>query len=594
MELAPCYNSDVANAWHRVFQGVAREARRDLALAIAAGVASTATVIGQAWCLAVVVTRGFIQGADVAGVTGPLVTLAVLAAGRAVFGWQADVLAQRAAARAKLALRDEALAALAAAGPIGLARERTGEIAGTLASGLDALDAYVAQYLPQVRLAAAAPLLVLAAVLWTDPLSALVLALTVPFIPLFMFLIGSAARERTRRQWVTLSRMSARLLDAVQGLPTLKAFGRAGDEALTLATRAERFRLITMEVLKLAFVSSLVLETLATISTAIVAVEVGLRLLYARLALQEALFVLVLAPEFYRPVRALGAAYHAGMAGREALARASAIIAGGGHARTDAGQRAPAVLAGRDAPLPVTFDEVSVTYDADRPPALRGVSFTLRPGTTVALAGPSGSGKTTCANVLLRFIEPSSGSVRVGRRPLAAIAPADWRRHVAWVPQRPHLFFGTVRDNLCLARPDATDDQLWRALESAAARSFVEALPRGLDTAIGERGARLSGGQAQRLALARAWLADAPLVVLDEPTSQLDPWTEPEISAAIDRLRAGRTVLLIAHRLSMLRRADRVVALADGRVVAEGTPAAVLSGSFTHGGAAGAPEAAIP
>ncbi|MCU0256948.1 MAG: ABC transporter ATP-binding protein/permease, partial [Vicinamibacterales bacterium] len=243
----------------------------------------------------------------------------------------------------------------------------------------------------------------------------------------------------------------------------------------------------------------------------------------------------------------------------------------------------PATIGGHTrTPLDVVFDGVDFAYSAARGPVLHGVSFALTPGTTVALVGPSGSGKSTCANLLLRFVEPTGGVIRVNGTALGSLPVEWWRPHVAWVPQRPHLFHGTVRDNLRLARPEATDAQLWSALEAAAARAFVEALPRGLAEAIGERGARLSGGQAQRLALARALVADAPFVVLDEPTSQVDPWTEPEISAAVDRLRAGRTVLLIAHRVSMVRRADHVVLLSGGRVGAQGPPAQLLADSETY------------
>lgn len=582
MTPCPCYNSDVSSLAGKTTVSLPPEARRDLHLGIAAGTVVGAVVLAQAWWLAAVIDRVFLGGADLAAVGGALALLVGLALARATLSWSADVLGQRAAARTKLALRGAAISAVTAAGPVAFARERTGEVVNTLASGVDALDAYVAQYVPQTRLAAIVPAMVLIAVLWADPLSALVLALTFPLIPLFMYLIGAAARDRTRQQWVTLSRTSARFLDALQGLPTLKAFGRAADETVTLADRAERFRRVTMDVLRLAFVSSLVLELLATLSTAIVAVEVGLRLMYARLAFHEALFVLILAPEFYRPLRALGTAYHAGMAGREAFARVATLADGAASVvALPEGRDAPAVPRfDRGTPIHVAFDEVGFAYSAERGPVLRGVSFVLAPGTTVALAGPGGSGKSTCAQLLLRFIDPAQGAILVNGRPLASLPPDLWRRHVAWVPQRPHLFHGSVGDNLRLARPEATDADVWEAIDGAAARRFVEALPRGLDTPIGERGAGLSGGQAQRLAIARALLADAPLVVLDEPTSQIDPWTEPGISAAIDRLRAGRTVLLIAHRVSMLRRADHIVLLAGGRVEAQGPPATLLA---SHG-----------
>ena len=474
-------------------------------------------------------------------------------------------------------MRDHLFRRLLALGPRFASGERTGELANTLAGGVDALDAYLAQYLPQAYLAALVPLLVLAAVLWADPLSALVLLLTFPLIPLFMWLIGEAAREQTRRQWVTLSRLAARFLDALQGLATLRALGRAGDEADAIALASERHRAVTMGVLRLAFVSALVLEALATLGTAVVAVEVGLRLLYARIGFREALFVLVLAPEFYRPLRALGAAFHAGMAGKEAAARIAEVL------EAEGPLSAPAVLdlAAPAAPAPspaagppaILFEGVRFAYGPDRAPALDGLTLALPRGATVALLGPSGSGKTTTARLLLRFLEPDHGAITVDGASLAALAPEEWRRRVAFVPQRPRLFHGSLRENVLLARPGASLTELERAASQARLDAVLRELPRGWETPVGEGGERLSGGQAQRVALARAWLKDAPVLVLDEPTAHLDPESEAEVVEAMDGLRRGRTVLLVAHRLATVARADRVALLARGRIVEEGPPA---------------------
>jgi thiol reductant ABC exporter CydD subunit len=465
-----------------------------------------------------------------------------------------------------------------ALGPRYASGERTGELANTLVGGVDALDPYLAQYRPQAALAVLVPLAILAAVAAADPLSALVLLLTYPLAPLFMWLIGGAARERTRRQWITLSRLAARFLDAVQGLATLRAFGRDADEATAIARASERHREVTMGVLRLAFVSALVLEALATLGVAVVAVQVGLRLLYGWIGFCDALIVLVLAPEFYRPLRALGAAFHAGMAGREAAARIAEVLEAGGP------RAAPAVEAGPrpgpgEAPVPastappaIAFEAVRFAYAPDRPAALDGFTLALPAGATVALVGASGSGKTTAARLLLRFLEPDGGDIRVDGRPLGETPPEEWRRRVALVPQRPRLFHGSLRENVLLARPGASQAELEVAASRARLDAVLAILPRGWDTPVGEGGDRLSGGQAQRVALARAFLKDAPVLVLDEPTAELDPETEAAVADGIDRLRRGRTVLLVAHRLATVSLANRVALLAHGRVLEEGPP----------------------
>ena len=548
---------------------------RGLALSVSLGTLAGLLVVVQAWLLSAAIAAAFLGHADLPAVGPYLLGIAGAAALRAAAAWGQEVLAQRFSGGVRLAVRDRLLRRLLALGPRFASGERTGELANTLVGGVDALDAHLAQYLPQACLAGLVPLLVLLAVFWADPLSALVLLLTFPLVPLFMWLIGSAAQERTRRQWVTLSRLAARFLDALQGLPTLRAFGRAAAEAEAIARASERHREVTMGVLRLAFVSALVLEALATLGTAVVAVEVGLRLLYARIEFLEALFVLVLAPEFYRPLRALGSAFHAGMAGREAAARIAEVLDAEGPLAAPAITRAEPEIRGEEerlAPPAIALEAVRFAYAPGRAPALDGFSLELPAGTTVALVGPSGAGKTTVAWLLLRFLEPDGGAITVDGVSLGAMGAEEWRRRVAWVPQRPHLFQGTVRDNLLLGRPGASA----AALEEAAARAqfngVLRELPRGWETPVGEGGERLSGGQAQRLALARAFLKAAPVLVLDEPTAQLDPESEAAVVEAMNGLRRGRTVLLVAHRLTTVTRADRVAFVAHGRVVEEGSP----------------------
>jgi thiol reductant ABC exporter CydD subunit len=554
--------------------------RRDLALAVSLGAVAGLLVVVQAWFLSSAIDRVFVGRGDL-GAAGPLlIGIAGAAALRAAAAWGQEVLAQAFSGSVRLDVRDRLLRRVIALGPRFASGERAGELTNTLVGGVDALDPYLSQYLPRVSLAGLVPLLVWLAVLRADLLSALVLLLTFPLIPLFMWLIGGAAEERTRRQWVTLSRLAARFLDALQGLPTLRAFGRADQEAGSIARASEEHREMTMGVLRVAFVSALVLEALATLGTAVIAVEVGLRLLYARLAFREALFVLVLAPEFYRPLRALGAAFHAGMAGKEAADRIAEVLDAPGPLAAPAiemeraGGRlgtGPVEVPRRGIPPAIAFEDVGFAYEAARGPALHGFSLALPSGASVALVGPSGAGKTTVTHLLLRFLEPSRGSIAVDGTPLVSLAPEEWRRQVAWVPQRGRLFHGTVRENVALARPTASDTELGEAAARARLDTVVRGLPRGWETPVGEGGERLSGGEAQRVALARAFLKDAPVLVLDEPTAELDPESEAELVDAIEELRKGRTVLLVAHRLTTAARADRIALVARGRVVEEGT-----------------------
>ena len=324
-----------------------------------------------------------------------------------------------------------------------------------------------------------------------------------------------------------------------------------------------------MGVLRVTFLSALALEMVATLSTAVVAVQVGLRLLGGHIAFEQALFVLVLAPEFYLPLRLLGVRFHAGMQGVAAARRIWEVLDVEPQAARRAAPVPPASLPA--SPLPLVFEDVHLAYDEGARPALKGLSLSVAPGETVALVGPSGAGKSTVAYLLLRFLEPDRGTITAGGRPLAALDPVAWRRQIAWVSQKPALFYGTVADNIRLARPTATPDEVIWAARQAHAHEFVSRLPQGYDTLLGERGARLSGGQAQRLALARAFLQDAPLLLLDEATANLDPEVEQSIQEALERLLRGRAALIIAHRLHTIYRADRILVLDGGRVVEEGS-----------------------
>jgi ATP-binding cassette subfamily C protein CydD len=543
-------------------------ARRRLASAVGFGFGAAALALLQAWLLSGAVDS-VLRGGTRAAIGGLAFGILAAALGRAVLAVAADVAGARLAGGVKIGLRHALVERLLRLGPRFATGERSGELAHTLVQGVESLDAYLSQYLPQLALAVLVPVLVLALVAAADPLSGLVLLVTLPLVPLFMSLLGALAREESTRQWRVLSRLSAQFLDSLRGLPTLKALRQTRAAAFELARTGDGYRRATMKVLRAAFLSALVLELLATLGTALVAVEVGLRVLYGHMPYRAALFVLLLAPEFYRPLRALGASYHAGLAGKEAGRRIFEIL------DTPA---APdhATAAVPDGPYEIAFAHVSFAYDSAGRPALEDVSFRMDPETTLALIGPSGAGKSTAASLLLRFVEPTRGEILVNGRPLQATSALEWRRRVAWVPQAPRLFAGSVRENIALGRADAPWEAIREAARLAHADRFIRGLAQGYDTVIGEDGRGLSGGQAQRIALARAFLKDAPVLVLDEPTSHLDPGSEAEVVEAMSRLCRGRTVMLVAHRLTTVFGADRVMALDRGRVREEGTPASLV------------------
>ncbi|WP_432836590.1 thiol reductant ABC exporter subunit CydD [Dactylosporangium sp. CA-092794] len=458
----------------------------------------------------------------------------------------------RAAAGIKAHLRERLLDAAARRGPAWLTGTRAGELATLAGRGVDGLDGYLTGYLPQVFLAAFVPLAILGWLARTDFASAVVVALTLPLIPVLGVLVGKSTGARTQRQWAQLRRLGGHFLDTVRGLPTLRAFGRELDQVRRVRETAEAYRSATMRTLRLAFLSALVLELVATVSVALVAVPVGMRLLHGGLTLSAALVVLLLAPEAYLPLRALGTKFHAS---QEGLAASAEIF----RALLDA---PPATTAPRLPPpdAGLVLERVEVRYGDVV--ALRDASLEVAPGDRVALVGPSGGGKSTLLSLILGFTAPTAGRVLVGGADLATLDLAAWRARLAWMPQRPHLFAGTVADNIRLGAPGAPLDAVVAAAVAAEADGFVRALPAGYDTDLAAHG--LSSGQRQRLAMARAWLRrDAALLLFDEPTARLDPASEAAVVASAARLAAGRTALLVAHRPALLTIATRTVAV-DG------------------------------
>ncbi len=539
----------------------ARGARWALAADVALGLLATVALLAQATLFAFAVSQAF-TGRALGSVATALGLLAVLAAVRGLLAGAFEATGRRAAAGVMSRLRLELVERRLCDAPTAADGAESGEVATAAVQGVDALETYFARYLPQLVLAVLVPLAVLVWTLAVDPTSALIMAVTLPLIPLFMWLIGRYTEGRTRARWRALARLSNHFLDVMRGLTTLRAFNRGEVQAERIATVGEEYRRTTMQTLRVAFVSGAVLDLAATLATALVAVTLGLRLVDGAVTLRAALTVLLLTPELYVPLRALASQFHASADGLVAAERILDLI--------DVPRSSPAGAV----PPPaiwhsVRLHAVSLAHPGRPGRVLDELGFEISRGEVVALVGRSGCGKTTLASLLLGLRRPDTGTVTVDGVDLAGLDIAAWRRQVAWVPQRPTLFHGSVAHNIALGANGVTGPQLEQAARRAGADEFVRELPQGYDTTIGEGGRGLSAGQTRRIALARALVRDAPLLILDEPTADLDAESAAVIAAAIGEAREGRAVLVIEHRPALARLADRVVRLADGKAVVE-------------------------
>lgn len=547
----------------------AQSTRAFLIVAVVVGAVTAVLVIVQARLLSDAIVRVTSEGAGWAEVRDTVVALAAVFVARALLAWLAEGAAVRASARAKQQLREGVVEHVLALGPAGPGAQAPGETATLITRGIDALDGYYARYLPQLVLAVIVPIAVLLTVLGQDLLSTIIIAVTLPLIPVFMILIGLYTRSRVDRQWHTLSVLSGHFLDLVSGLPTLKAFGRAKSQVEAIRAIGSRYRSTTMGVLRVSFLSSLALELLATLSVALVAVSVGLRLAEGQIEYPVALYVLLLAPEAYLPLRLVGQHFHAAAEGLGAAERVFTILETpvpvGGQYTLPAG------------PVEIEVQDLRVEYPDRTRPALDRATVVARPGTVTAVVGGSGGGKSTLLNVLLGFVSPSEGRilVRAGgeEADLASLDIAHWRDRIAWLPQRAHLPGADLGETPSLAEAvglgargaageAVPEERIWTALDAAGIGDEVRGRADGLAAALDADGGGFSVGQLRRLSLARALAQPADVVLLDEPTAALDPASENAVVSAVRELAArGATVIVVAHRPALIEVADQILRL---------------------------------
>ena len=526
--------------------------------------------IAQAWSLTEIIAGVFLDGKTLTDVQPVLTVLFLVILLRSASGFFMEFSAGKVAFHVKRFLRTRLIQTLLKIGPAYLEGEKSGELTSSVMEGIEALDPYFNQYLPQLALAALIPFVMLLVVFPIDLLTGVIFLLTAPLIPFFMILIGKTVDHFTHRQWVMLTRMSNHFLDTIQGLVTLKTLGISMERESEIAEVSNAYRIATLNVLRLAFLSSFVLELVSTISTAIVAVQIGLRLLYDSVSFREAFLILLIAPEFYLPLRTLGMRFHAGASGMSAFRRITEIL---------------------NLPLPVekpvihtpafnfwndkssnelVLNQVTFKYPGRSFYALEDVSLKISSGERIAIVGQSGGGKSTILKLLLRFIDPTAGKIMVNNLPFSEIPVAVWRSQIAWVPQTPVIFHGSVADNIRLGKTGALQSEVIWAARQALLDDFIKTLPDGYDTFIGEQGTRLSSGQVQRIALARAFIKDAPILFMDEPTAHLDPEQEEILKEAVYRLFTRRTSVIIAHRIPTVVHSDKIIVLDHGKIVEQG------------------------
>ena len=532
----------------------AKATKSFLAFSAVNGLVNTALIILQALLLGGLLVDIYLDDKELADVISDIYLLGAVFVARALSAWLSDVFAARAANKAKSQLRTAVIAKTLELGPVWVSSRQSADLATLSTQGLNALDTFFARYLPQIFLAAAIPLTVGITVLTQDLLSAVIIGLTIPLIPFFMALVGIYSKNKVDRQWNSLQALSGHFLDLVQGLPTLKVFNRAKRQADAIAAVGDEYRSATMSVLRVSFLSSLVLELISTLSMALVAVSIGLRLVNGSINLREGLIVLFLVPEAYIPLRQLGAQFHAVVDGMGAADRMFEILEA--PSASTSGTLKPVI----SDPIEIAIDQVTYSYPNSQTVALSPLSFLARSGQLTAVKGASGSGKSTLVNLLLGFAKCASGSIKVNGQDISDLDLDYWRSHISYFPQTPWLPYGTVRQAIQMANPSVNDQEIISALEKVGL--FVanpNDLPNGLDTKL-TSSTGLSMGQRRRIALARAIIQNRPIFVLDEPTASLDFRTEELVNSTLQNLvTEGKCVIAIAHRPHLVINADQVI-----------------------------------
>lgn len=564
-------------------QSITSGCRRWTHLTVALGAVAGACAIVQAGLLAHIIHAAFIAGTARDALIPFFALLVTVIGSRAVLAWGREVAGQRASTLIRRQIRTELLEQLGGHGPMYTRDKQVAPLVNTLMERVEALHGYFAHYLPQKSLAMIVPLMICISAFFVSWAVGLIFLLTAPLIPLFMMMIGRGAEKLNQQNFQLLSRMSAHFLDTLQGLATLKLFQRSAAEAARIETSSDNYRKGTMAVLRVAFLSSAVLEFLTSVAIAMTAVFLGLSYLnfldfglYSReLTLQTGLFLLLLAPEFYQPLRELGTHYHARAEALGAAQEISSIL-------FDSPPRSGTSSVADPQQISLELRHVSYSFDEGRRPALKDLNLRINAGEWLAVVGASGTGKTTLLNLLLGFFPLQEGEIDVNDQSIGTLQPEDWRRQIAWVPQQPVLFYAPLAANISLDAPHISEENIRIAATQARVIDFAETLEQGLDTCIGEQGNRLSGGQARRVALARAFAKDAPVILLDEPTAGLDGENERLIMTSLKQLVRGKTVIMLTHRLDTAQAADRIAVMAEGTVIEQGNHADLLARNGTY------------